>query len=112
MYTIPLSTSPRQSFKVNIPVDGENKYFEFNLLYNKQGNYWMLTIRDGKTRDVIISNINVLPTFGPVNSNILYAYKYLRIGSAYVVPMIKQGITMPDDKNLGTDYVLVWGDTD
>lgn len=111
MYKIPLTSAPNQTLKCNIPVDGENKYFEFNLSYNSIGGYWMLTVRDGNTRQVIISNLNMFTTYGSVNSNILNVYKYLRIGSAYVVPMVRDQIAAPNDTNLGTDYVLVWGDT-
>lgn len=44
-------------------------------------------------------------------ANLLKQYSYLNIGSAYIVPASNNLIDNPDFTNLGTDYVLVWNDT-
>lgn len=111
MYVIPVSNSPRQKFKVNIPIDGNNMFFEFEIVYNKKASYWMLTIRDGYTLKDIIANLNLTCTLGAENSNILNVYKYLRIGSAYVVPADDSVKNAPNDSQLGNKFYLVWGDT-
>lgn len=111
MYKIPLKPFPNQKFKITIPVDGDNLTLNLSLSYNSVGNYWMLSILD-KQNNVLISNINVFTTFGEVQSNLLYMYSYLNLGSIRVVPLKKNNVSMPNDKNLGVDFILVWGDTE
>lgn len=111
MYKIPLTNSPNQTFVLNVPVDDENKRFGINLFYNEQGDFWSMTIFDPQTKNGIVSNIPLLSAFSKF-SNILEQFSYLNIGSLYVVPMKEDKKSRPTKDNIGTDYIVVWGDTE
>ena len=110
MYVVPVDNSPNHTFRITIPVDGENKTFRMKLVYNSVGKYWMLTIMDISGK-VILSNVNLVCTCGTVSMNILDFVKYLRIGGLSVVDDGAFTFSMPNDKQLGNRYKLVWGDT-
>lgn len=109
MYKIPLTNSPNQTFSITIPINGENKTFVFNLKYNYQAKYWLLTIEDYETEQILVSNIPLLSSTFDFAS-ILKQFEYKLIGNAYVVPVYNQSLSMPDNKNIGTDFALMWGD--
>ena len=106
MYTVPLTTSPNQSFTCTIPIDGKSITFNFFLRYNTQAKYWIMELYDTKNNTIVVS----IPLI--CGLNLLGQYSYLRIGSACI---IKVDTTLtsdkPDEKNLGTDFILVWSDT-
>ena len=92
---IPLTTEPNQQMQVKVPIDNKNISFLCTIRYNSVGEYWNIDIADGHPA-----------------ANVLEQYSYLHIGAMYVVKVnasIKQ--ENPDVTNLGTDFVLIWGDT-
>lgn len=111
MFVVPLSTYPNQTFNIVIPVDGVNRSFKFDLWYNEVAEYWLLTVTDLKSQEVLFRNIPLLTSMNKM-LNILNQLNYKEIGMAAVLPrVIEFSKSAPDDKNLGTDYVLIWGDT-
>ncbi|MDU5080226.1 hypothetical protein [uncultured Tissierella sp.] len=111
MYEIPLTTEPNQSFKATIPVDGKNIELKFNIRYNTIAEYWVMTVADALTDEILIDSVPLLTGQYPA-ANLLEQYSYLRIGSAVMVNTSTIDLSdEPNDKNLGTDYILVWGDT-
>ena len=66
--------------------------------------YWVLTIIDPATGEIKIDSIPLLPGY-----NILSQQSYMKIGSAYLVNASNAEAEYPTDSNLGTDFVLVWG---
>lgn len=111
MYEIPLTTEPNQSFKANIPVDGRNIELKFDIRYNTIAEYWVMTVTDPLTDKVLIDSLPLLTGQYPA-ANILEQYSHLRIGSAVIVNTSTIDISNePNDKNLGCDYILIWGDT-
>ncbi len=111
MYVIPVDNSPNRTFRITIPIDGENKTFKLKLVYNSIGKYWMLTIMDISGKE-IVANLNLTTTFGFTEGNILKFVDYLRVGSLNVVDFSANTFSMPNDKQLGNDYKLMWGDTE
>lgn len=111
MYIIPLTTDPNQTFQSTIPIDGDNRTLSFGLRYNAVAGYWTLSITDPYTRKMLIDSLPILIGEFPA-ANILEQYSYLGIGSATIVKVgpVPENVN-PDDKTLGTNYVLVWGDT-
>lgn len=107
---IPLTSEPDQSFDCVIPVDGRNIALSLRLRFNTSANYWVLTIADPKTKVVILDSIPMLTGDYPA-ADILGQYTYLRLGSACIVKAGNSSLDYPDDLSLGTDFVLVWGDT-
>lgn len=111
MFVVPLTPLPNQTFNIVIPVDGVNKTFKFDLWYNEVAEYWLLTATDIKTQEVLFRNLPLL-TSTSTTFNILRQLNYKNIGMAGVLPrVVEYSKSMPNDKNLGTDYVLIWGDT-
>lgn len=111
MYKIPVSNSPNQSFVCTVPVNGRNLDLKFSLWYNTQANYWLLSAEDVRNGKVLFSNLPMISS-SRLFSNILYQLEYMKIGICIVLPIIDNEKSMPDDKNLGTGYLMIWGDND
>ena len=111
MFVVPLTTLPNQTFNIVIPVDGVNRTFKMDLWYNEVAEYWLLSCTDIKTDEVLFRNLPLLTSMN-TTFNILRQLSYKEIGMAGVLPrVIEFSKSMPDDTNLGSEYVLVWGDT-
>lgn len=109
MYKIPLTNYPNQTFSTAIPINGVNRYFVFNLWYNYQACYWLMTITDQQTEQVLASNIPLLSSTYNF-SNLLRQMGYKNIGECYIAPLGNKRLSMPDNTNIGTDFVFCWGD--
>lgn len=106
MYIVPLTPSPNQKFTCKIPIDNKSITFNFFLRYNTEAGYWIMDIYDNKQNPIVVS----VPLI--CGLNLLEQFSYLKIGSAYIVKVDNTLLTdKPDDTNLGTNFILVWGDT-
>ena len=106
LYVLPLTTSPNQTFTSTIPIDGSKIKFNFFLRYNTEAKYWVLDISDSSNTSLLAS-INLV-----CGLNLLEQYSYLKIGSAYLVK-VDNSLTddSPNEYNLGSSFLLLWGDT-
>ena len=111
MYKIPLTNSPNQTFKVTVPVNEENKTFTIKLNFNEQANYWNFSLYETFTEEPIFVNIPLLSSQYKF-ANIIKQQSYLRIGSIYIAPYKLTENSAPDDEDLGTNYLMVWGDNE
>lgn len=111
MVKIPLYTYPNQSFQCRVPVNDENKNFRFNLWYNEQAEYWLLTLIDVDKEQTIFANLPLLSST-MYFSDILTQLEYLRIGMCLIVPTVKDKKSAPDKDDLGTGYIMIWGDNE
>lgn len=111
MYKVPLTTNPNQTFTCSIPINGINKNLKFNLWYNNAAEYWMMSIVDVSTDTEVVANVPLI-TSKYLYANVLYQLDYKKIGMCFMVPTIKDVKSQADDKNLGTGYVMLWGDND
>ena len=109
MQKIPLSNSPNHTFSATLSVNGRNVAFEFFLSYNEVGEYWTLRVKNPSTGVVILDSIPLLTDEYP-DANFLSQYDYLKIGNAYIVRAAPADTDFPDNTNLGTLFLLVWGD--
>lgn len=107
---IPLTTAPNQKFTCTLAVDGQNKTLSFFVAWNSVTGYWVMDITDEATGTILLSAIPLIPGDPPA-ANILEQYSYLGIGSAYVVNTGSTTAESPSESNLGTDWILIWGDT-
>lgn len=106
---IPL-TPQNQTLNIQLSIDGQNKTLVLTIMYNTIADYWYMSVSDSNGNK-LLDSVPLLVSDYPAN-NILEQYSYLQIGSAYVVPKSNAAaFSQPNDTNLGTDYVLVWGDT-
>ncbi len=111
-FEIPLTSDPNQSFRCTIPVNDNNMTFVFDIRYNSIAEYWVMTITDDLTGEILIDSLPLIAGEYPT-INILSGYEHLRIGSAYIVKSNPDNLSVcPNDLNLGTDFILVWGDND
>lgn len=106
---IPLTTDPDQNFKCTLPVDGKNLNLYFRLRYNTEGDCWIMTVYDSN-RNILLDSIPLVTGEYP-SADILGQYEYLGLGSTCVINIGNTEMDIPDATNLGTDFVLVWGDT-
>lgn len=106
---IPLTTAPHQSFQVSLAIN--NLLFRLNLTidYNEMANYWILGVTDNNG-NILLQNVPLITGSWPA-ANILEQYQYLNIGSAYVINVSNSTINdYPNATDLGTDFILIWGD--
>lgn len=102
MQIVPLDNSPNQNFDITLSINGKNQTFNLAFSYNI-GHYWTMTV--SKNNNPIVSNIPLL-----YGDNLLNGLEYLEIGSAYLYKTSDTIYEIPDDTNLGTEFILVWGD--
>ena len=107
---VPLDNSPNQSFETSLFVDGKSLRVALSFRYNEMAAYWVMKIADVEADRVLLDSIPLVTGQYPA-ANLLAQYAYLRIGSAYVIPVGGPELDFPSDTNLGTSFFLVWGDT-
>ena len=84
--------------------------FEFTGRYNSESEYWVISVADTVTSEMLIANIPLLAGIYP-SANLLEQWEHLRIGSAIIVKINPDNTDdAPNANNLGIDFVLVWGD--
>lgn len=108
---LPINSEPNQTFECSLSIDTSNKRFKFFFSWNPIGAYWQFDLFDQNNGGVqVLSNQPIYPVEFPHN-NIIWSYTYKGIGSLYVVNVGDAKGDRPGLKNLGTEWVLVWGDT-
>lgn len=107
---IPVTNAPNQKFTCTLPIDRQNKTLSFFIVWNETADCWMLDLTDETTSTTLLSSVPLLPGEPPAD-NLLAQYAYLAMGSAYLVNTGKKSSASPTADNLGTEWILVWGDT-
>ena len=107
---IPLTTSPNQTFEATIEIDGINTSLSFFLRYSEIANYWLLDI--SKAGVMQVSALSLVPGDYPAG-NLMRPYKYLNLGSIYLIKAFAGNAEeYPGIDTLGSEWVMIWGDTD
>jgi hypothetical protein len=106
---VPLTSDPNQTLQVALSINGTTRTFTLMLHYNEEAGYWEMTVIDPGTLEALIQSLPLLTGDYPA-ANILGQYGYLGIGSAYIINATGIEADHPGVDNLGTDFVLVWGD--
>lgn len=106
---IPLSTAPAQSLQVALSVDGRPITLRLTIRYNEMAGYWVMAIADS-TGVLLLDSIPLVTGSYPA-ANLLQQYAYLGIGSAYIINASGVAQDYPNATDLGSDFVLLWGDT-
>lgn len=107
---IPLVPGSNQSFSCTLPVDSQNITLGFSFTYNTVGEYWFMSVSDARTNTMLLDAVPLVTGEFPA-ADLLGQYAYLGIGSAAIIPTGTLSTDRPDETTLGTDYVLVWGDS-
>ena len=107
---IPLTSSPDQAFKITIPVDGKNLKLKLRVRFNTAANYWVMSIYDAASNTLLLDAVPLLSGGYPAG-DLLGQYRYLGLGSAAILNVGNSTMDSPDSTNLGTDFLLAWGDS-
>ena len=106
---VPLTNDPNQLFSVRLPVDDQNITLILRLRYNTIAGYWVLSIPNENDEPLIYS-VPLMAGRYPAG-NLLAPWRYLRIGSLYLLASGKDATGVPTDTDLATEYTMIWGDT-
>jgi hypothetical protein len=107
---VPLTSAPNQTFAITLSVDGEPLTLNLTFRYNEIAKYWGMSAADRNNIPLVV-NVPLVTGNNPA-CNILNQFAYLRIGSAFVINQSGTlALNYPDNTDLGTDFILVWGDT-
>ena len=107
---IPLDTTPDQEIHITVEVNKENIPLILRLRYNTEGEFWRMDVSDGTTAKMLVSNVPLLTGEYPA-ANLLRQFEHIGIGAAMIVKATEQTERdIPGISDLGTDFVLVWGD--
>jgi hypothetical protein len=109
---LPLDSSPNQTFTSTLMIDGNNVTMRFELSFNEVAGYWVMNMINPTTGEYILASVPLLPSPMGTLWNILGQFAHLGLGSLYLVNVSNNDDATPSESNLGTDFVLVWGDTD
>ena len=101
---IPLDASPNQTWQVSVSINGTVQDFFVNLNFNEVAGYWVMEIADSN-QNLLLSDVPLL-----CGLNLLQQYQYLQIGSLYLLNVGNDPSDSPNSTNLGSSFVLVWGD--
>lgn len=107
---VPVTNKPNQRFDCILEFDGKSVTYQFDFRFNEVGQIWMMTITDPVTGEYILDSIPVLGGIDDL-SDLLYQYTYLGLGSAFVINVSNVPKDSPNDRNFGTDFKLLWGNT-
>jgi len=107
---IPLTSEPNQTLQVTVNIDDENRTFKLTLRWNAGAEYWVMTIIDASTSETILDSLPLVTGDYPAG-NLLGQYGYLNIGSIYLINESNVDTDRPGVDDLGSDWILVWGDT-
>ncbi len=111
-HEIPLDTTPDQEFNVSVDVNGKNVYLRLHLRYNTEGEFWKMDVSDGRTWEMLIAGVPLLTGEYP-SADLMKQFKHLGLGTALIVrntDAVEHDI--PDLTDLGSDFLLIWGDPD
>lgn len=109
-FSIPLTTSPDQSFRTKANIRGKNITCGFRVRYNTEGNYWTISMYTDNYDQNLIDDIVVYAGYTYYN-DLLKQYRYKQLGSLYVLPKKMNTSDYPDMNNINSDYYLIWGDS-
>lgn len=106
---IPLDSSHNQTFQCVLAIDGVNRTLQFFIRWNEMAEYWVMSITDPIENALLLDSIPLITGNYPA-ANILAPYKYMKIGSAYLINI--GGVSAdPAIDDLGTNFTLYWSDT-
>jgi hypothetical protein len=101
---VPLDNSPNQTWQVSPLIDGATQTFFVALRYNEVANYWCMTI-DDVNGNLLLDSVPLV-----TGVNILQQHAYLEIGSIFIINVSGTALDLPNNTDLGTDFVMVWAD--
>lgn len=106
---VPLTSMPNQSLSVQLTVDGLPLTLNLTLNYSYMSGHWAMTVYSAQGA-LLLDSVPMLTGVYPA-ANMLAQHAYLAIGSAYLLNVGSSDADYPGANDLGSDFLLVWGDT-
>lgn len=107
---VPVDSSPNQEFDTTLDIDGASLSLHFKFRYNDMAGYWVMTISDPATGEILLDSIPMITGADPY-IDLLGQHRYLALGAAFLHKAGNTALDYPDGSNLGTDFLLIWSDT-
>jgi hypothetical protein len=106
---VPLTNAPNQTFQILLAINNTQVRLNLSISYNEMANYWVMDVSDNNG-NILLVGVPLITGSWPA-ANVLDQYQYLNIGSAYVINVSNSDVNdYPNATDLGTDFILVWGD--
>lgn len=96
-----------QKITFSVEVNGEIKNLQAFLEYNRMAGYWVCSLTDLKTKELLISSLPLL-----ASQDLLEQYGYMKIGVSALINISGGSDDLLDDTNLGSDFVWCWDDNE
>ncbi len=106
---VPLTSAYNQTFTVELQVDGAPLTLNHAIRWSEMAGYWLLSVSDS-AGNLLVDSVPLITGWYPA-ANLLAQHQYLKIGSAYILNAGNSKVDYPGRNNLGSDFVLLWGDT-
>ena len=106
---LPINSLPNRTFTSTLTIDGQNRTFTFFFWWNTEDEHWNFSIYDVNEKKTLLACVPVRQVNYPYG-NLLYQYKYLKIGSLFLINN-SGSEELPTSDNFGTEFSLYWGDT-
>lgn len=104
---VPINNLPNQFFTMAFPNATQNQTLGFNIIWNRIAQYWQMNIANIDLNAPLITALPLLST-NTQAQDLLSAYQYLNIGSAFVVPTASATTENPGLNDWETNFVLYW----
>ena len=109
---IPLKSLPNQSMRVEVTFDDKKQFYILNFSFNEVCGYWCMTIKD-TFENILLSNIPLVTGNSILEAgNLLKQFAYKKLGSIMVLKSTNTKNDIPDEKQLGQEFKLIWADTE
>lgn len=106
---VPLDGTHNVRLRITVPLESKNVPLMLHLRYNTEGSFWRMDVYDGLSGAALASGVPLVTGVYP-GHDLLAPLEYLGIGSAFIAPLSDAlAVDFPDDKTLGSDFVLAWG---
>ena len=107
---VSLTSQPNQALTVQLVVDGAALTLNLYIAWSPMAGVWLMDVADA-TGALLLTCIALVTGVWPA-ANLLAQYGYLKIGSAYILNTSNDVAAFgPSADNLGSTFLLVWGDT-
>lgn len=109
-YQIPLTCASDRTINFNVTLPGDdgkkrNVNIELRLRYLDRYDVWLADVTELATGAIISLGVPLVP-----GEDILRQTGYKGVGEAYIMQALPTSLQHPDNKTLGSTFVLIWGD--
>ena len=113
-HILPTGSAPRHVFLLDLAPDGFSLRARVELRYLPAPDFWVISIWDDATGELLINQIPLVCSYGEVN-DLLRPFRHLRegqgMGSLFVIRDTDEPSTTDPAKGNLTEFRVLWGRT-